>query len=192
MKKVSLVLLTPTSSNLLQKYHSLSSKITRVSFSSIMSCILLLTSGCLAENTGEELANTANKEAALELQTQQDIADIEDNIINSYARLAAKRADLCPKILQKESDSDVMERVNEVMVDNYCDYYLYPEVNQRLKVTLNTDQIEALLIVPTLHNFANGGYLVESYDKHVIRLNYIGSNYKPERLNYDVTIEVKD
>lgn len=192
MNKVSLILLTNTSLYPLKKHRPLSSKIMRVSGSSIMTCTLLLTSGCLAENTSEELADTTTKEAALELQRQQDIADIEDNIINSYARLAAKRPDLCPKILQKETDNDVIERVNEVMVDSSCDYYLYPEVNQRLKVTLNTDQIEALLIVPTLHNFANGDYLVESYDKHVIRLNYIGSKYKPERLNYDVKIEVKE
>lgn len=192
MKKVSPVLATLTSPYLLQKYHSLNSNIMRISFSGLMSCTLLLTSGCLAEDTSEELANAANIKADLELQRQQDMADIEDNIINSYARLAAKRADLCPKMLQKERDIDVMQRVNEVMVDDHCDYYLYPEVSQRLKVTLNTDQIEALLIVPLLHNFANGDYLVESYDKHVIRLNYIGSNYKPERLNYDVVIEVKE
>lgn len=106
--------------------------------------------------------------------SKQDIADIEDNISNSYARLAAKRADLCPKMLQKALNHNLIERVAEVMIEDHCDYYLYPEVNQRLAVTLNTDQIEALLIVPTLHNFANGDYLVDSYDKHVIRLVYNG------------------
>ena len=174
----------------LRKYQFLSLKTLRISCSTIMMCASLLVSGCLAEDTSEELAHAAAEKAALELRRQQDIADIEDNISNSYARLAAKRADLCPKMLQKEIDSDVMERVNEVMVDNHCDYYLYPEVNQRLVITLNTDQVEALLIVPTLHNFANGDYLVDSYDKHLIRLVYNGQNYKPARLNYDVSIEV--
>ena len=115
---------------------------------------------------------------------------LKDNISNSYARLAAKRADLCPKMLQKALNHNLIERVAEVMIEDHCDYYLYLEVNQRLAVTLNTDQIEALLIVPTLHNFANGDYLVDSYDNHVIRLIYNGQNYKPARLNYDVSIEV--
>lgn len=192
MKKVSLVLLTAISPYLTQKYHFLRSNMLRIGVSSTMTCALLATSGCLAEDTSEELAAAATKKAAVERQRQQEIADIEDNISSSYARLAAKRADLCPKMLQKENDNPVMRRVNEVMVDNYCDYYLYPEVNQRLKVTLNTDQIEALLIVPLLHNFANGDYIIDSYDKHVIRLTYIGPNYRPQRLNYDVAIEIKE
>lgn len=191
MKKLSLLSIT-TSSYLLQKYYSLNLKILHISVSSIMTGALLLTSGCLAEDTSEELANAAIKKAAIELQRQQEIADIEDNISNSYARLAAKRADLCPKMLQKENDNPIMERVNEVMVDDHCDYYLYPEVSQRLKVTLNTDQIEALLIVPLLYNFANGDYIVDSYDKHIIRLTYTGPTYKPERLKYNVAIEVME
>ena len=190
MKKIRVMSLTHMSPYPLQKYQFLSSRILRISCSTIIMCASLLVSGCLAEDTSEELANAAAEKAALELQRQQDIADIEDNISNSYARLAAKRADLCPKMLQKALNNNLIERVAEVMVEDHCDYYLYPEVNQRLAVTINTNQIEALLIVPTLHNFANGDYLVDSYDKHVIRLIYNGQTYKPARLNYDVSIEI--
>jgi high-affinity nickel permease len=55
---------------------------------------------------------------------------------------------------------------------------------------LSDSRIEALLVVPMLHDFANGDYQVESYDKHVIRLAYNGATYKPKNLMYDVAVTV--
>lgn len=70
--------------------------------------------------------------------------------------------------------------------------FLYPRTGQHIAVELDDNQIEALLIVPTLHNFADGDYQVASYDKHVIRLTYNGATYKSERFTYDVVITVTD
>ncbi len=123
---------------------------------------------------------------------QQDSAQIEDSITNSYARLAAKRTDVCPKLIQKNRGSNIINRVSEVMVNDHCDYFLYLREGQLIAVNTNNSQIEALLIVPALHNFANGDYKVESFDKHVIRLAYNGADIKPERLNYNVKITVTD
>ena len=156
-----------------------------------------MTSGCLQEDTNAKMLNIDNKQVsnsqtALERQKKQDIAEIEDNIKNSYARLAAQRADVCPKLLQKDIGNNVIERVQEVMVGDHCDYYLYPQVDQQIAVTVSDDRVEALLIVPTLHNFADGDYSVVSYDKHVIRLAYNGATYKPDRFSYDIVIDVTD
>ncbi|WP_435948967.1 hypothetical protein [Psychrobacter sp. DM8] len=124
--------------------------------------------------------------------TEQNIKEIEENIKNSYARLAAKHSDICPKLLQKNVDDETIVRTAEIMVYDYCEYYLYPDVGQSIDVDINTDKIETMLVVPSVHNFANGPYKVTSYDKHIIRLNYIGVKYKPKRLEYDLTMVIKD
>ena len=43
-----------------------------------------------------------------------------------------------------------------------------------------------------VHNFADGDYQVDSYDKHVIRLAYNGATYKPKNLVYDVAVTVSN
>lgn len=127
-----------------------------------------------------------------EQDAQQNAAEIEENIRNSYARLAAKRSDVCPKLLQKSVDDETIIRSAEVMLFDYCEYYVYPEVGQRIAITINTDKIETLLMTPSVHNFADGAYQVDSYGKHIIRLNYIGVKYKPERLQYDLTMKISN
>ncbi|WP_299184767.1 hypothetical protein [uncultured Psychrobacter sp.] len=149
--------------------------------------VVLISHSCSPEVSVDPKANTV-----MNAQKQLEAANIEDNIKNSYARLAANRTDICPKLLQKDMGSSNIERVDEVMVDDYCDYFLYLDTGQRLDVDVDNRQIEALLIVPTIHNFANGEYQVASYNKHVIRLAYNGATYKPERLSYDVAITVTD
>lgn len=123
---------------------------------------------------------------------ESEAAKVAEDIENSYARLAAKHADICPKLIQKNVDEETIVRSAEVMVYDFCEYYLYPEKGQNLMVTLDSDQIETLLIVPTIHNFANGSYHVTSYDKHTIRLRYVGAAHKPQRLSYDVAITITD
>lgn len=150
---------------------------------------LLIINACSPEAAIEP---AADKAAALIQKKQQNVAEIEDSINNSYARIAANHVDVCPKLLQKDVDRNTIKRTAEVMVDDHCDYLLYLRSGQHIAVSLDNDQIEALLIVPTLHNFANGDYQVASYDKHVIRLSYNGATYKPERLSYDVAIRVSD
>lgn len=149
-------------------------------FGSIVLAFLFI-SACSPDTASENNLPNVN---ALEAE------NIEENIKNSYALLAAKRPDICPKLLQKNVDDDTIVRTAEVLIADHCDYYLYPETGQSIAININSDQIETLLIVPTMHNFANGPYQVQSYDKHVIRLNYVGVTHKPERLSYDVNITI--
>jgi hypothetical protein len=153
---------------------------------------LFIINACRPELSADDTTQTTDNRTALAQKQQQDVAEIEDNIKNSYARLASKYADICPKLIQKDVDKNTIERTAEVMVGDHCDYFLYPRSGQHIAVSLDNDQIEALLIVPTLHDFANGDYPVTSYDKHVIRLTYNGATYKPERLSYDVSVSVLD
>ncbi len=160
-----------------------------IAFISVVILTLLLTSACSPEITS---GTNTDIESAIHQKKQQEIAHIEESIKNSYALIASERPDVCPKLVQKDVDDHAIKRSAEIMVDNYCDYFLYPQRNEHIAVTLNNDQIEALLIVPALHNFADGNYQVASYDKHVIRLAYNGATYKPQRLTYDVEIVVTE
>lgn len=148
--------------------------------------VFLLLIACEPQTTTSQGKGSAE----LAEQRQKNVAAIEDSINNSHARVASERDDVCPKLLQKEVDRQSIKRRAEVMVDDHCDYYLYPQSGQSLAVEVNDSQIEALLIVPKYYDFANGAYQVTSYDKHVIRLSYNGATYKPERLQYDVKISI--
>lgn len=152
----------------------------------------LFLSACNPDNASETFVPATDNSTTITQQKRQDIATLESNIKNSYARIAAEHSDICPKLLQKSDGQNTIERAAEVMVDDYCDYYLYPNMGQKITVSVDNEQIETLLIVPILHDFADGSYQVASYDKHVIRLSYNGATYKPERLYYDVAIKVID
>ena len=152
---------------------------------------ILLVSACSPEPYPENSSLVTDKAALTRDSIAQNSENIEGSIRNSYARLASERADVCPKLIE-EQGSQVIERVAEVMVNDYCDYFLYPREGQHISVATNNRQIEALLIVPALHNFANGGYKVMSYDKHIIRLSYNGATYKPQNLNYDIVMTISD
>ena len=157
----------------------------------VASFSILLVSACSPEPYPENSSLVTDKAALTRDSIAQNSENIEDSIRNSYARLASERADVCPKLIE-EQGSQVIERVAEVMVNDYCDYFLYPREGQHISVATNNRQIEALLIVPALHNFANGGYKVMSYDKHIIRLSYNGATYKPQNLNYDIVMTISD
>lgn len=153
---------------------------------------MLSMSGCSSEASTDNSALVTDPSIQHLDANIQSSANIEESIKNSYARLASKRSDVCPKLLQDEQRSQTIERISEVMVNDYCDYFLYPEEGQELSVKVDNSQIETLLIVPALHNFANGNYQVTSYDKHVVRLSYNGATHKPESLTYDVAIKLSD
>lgn len=121
-----------------------------------------------------------------------EVQALEESLRNSYARQAAKRADICPKLLQREFDTNVIRRRNDIMIDNYCDYFIYPQPGQRIKVISNNDKLKLMLIMPTLHDFANGAYSVVSTQKHIIRLTYNGIANRPSSLSYDVEVIVED
>lgn len=169
-------------------YFTISASVVHLLLFVIAAVVLVSLKAC----SSPDADSADNQVATLSQDKQQNVADIEDNINNSYARLAADRVDICPKLLQKEIDRNAIERTGEVMRNDYCDYFLYPRKGQKIAITVNHSQIEALLIVPTLHNFADGDYRVESYDKHVVRLAYNGATYKPQNLSYDVSIDIED
>lgn len=152
-----------------------------------MAALLVLLMACQPETS-----KSKDSQAAREQQRQKNITAIEDSINNSHAKLASNRDDVCPKLLQKALGNQSIERTAEVMVDDYCDYYLYPQSGQTLSAVVNDSRIEAMLVVPKFHDFANGSYHVTSYDKHVIRLAYNGISYKPDRLQYDVTVQISN
>lgn len=145
-----------------------------------------------ASDTALSGATEPNNRVVFTRQKQQDVLAIENNIRNAYARLASKRVDVCPKLIQEEVGASVIERRAELMLDSHCDYFLYPQIGQHIMVTTTDIQIKSALIVPTIHNFANGYYKVSSYDKHVVRLAYNGASHKPKHFNYDVTIRIID
>ncbi len=152
----------------------------------------LLVSACSPQTHSDSRSSVTDKNTISRNNIEKNSKNIEDGIKNSYARLASKRSDVCPKLIEEEHGSQVIERLEEVMVNDYCDYFLYPRDGQSISVATNNRQIEALLIVPSVHNFANGGYQVTSYDKHIIRLSYNGATHKPKDLSYDVAMTISD
>lgn len=171
----------------LPRSHAINSALLGAAFLSMLSM-----SGCSSEASTDNSALVTDPSMQHLDANIQSSANIEESIKNSYARLASKRSDVCPKLLQDEQRNQTIERISEVMVNDYCDYFLYPEEGQELSVKVDNNQIEALLIVPVLHNFANGNYQVTSYDKHVVRLSYNGATHKPQPLIYNVAIKLSD
>jgi len=177
--------------NKLKKVFSQSNTSFMALFGSALFSLFLMTACGSDTFPDEDLSIVEDSTISLD-RNSQEAKNVGENIKNSYARLASKRSDVCPKLIQAGVDNPVIKRAKEVMVDDHCDYFLYPRDGQNISVGVSDDQIEALLIVPTLHNFADGKYQVNSYDKHVIRLNYNGANYKPEDFIYDVAVTVSD
>ncbi len=154
-------------------------------YGTILIIVPLALGACTSDETSTQQAPIGSQSTNRSEQTK---SDIEDKIINSYARVASEQPHICPKLVQKKVDNAVIKRAAEVMINDSCDYFLYPKKGEQISVRLSTDQIEALLITPKTYNFANGPYSVHSYDKHVIRLSYNGASYKPEYFLYDVAI----
>lgn len=117
---------------------------------------------------------------------------LEENLRNSYARRAANHTDICPKLLQKQVDSSEIIRSNDIMFDQHCDYFIYPQPGQHILVRSNNSLLEALLISPELHSFNNGGYIATSSQKHIIRISYNGIAHDPSPVSYDVVVKIED
>lgn len=163
-----------------------------IRYMALFGSALFLMTACEPDTSSEDALLIVEPPTITLDSNLQEVGDIGESIENSYAILASKRSDICPKLIQKEVDSQIIKRASEVMVNNHCDYFLYPNKGQNISVSVSDDQIEALLVVPTLHNFADGGYQANSYDKHIIRLNYSGATHKPEKFTYDVVVTVSD
>lgn len=117
---------------------------------------------------------------------------LEESLRNSYARRAANHTDICPKLLQKQVDSSEIIRSNDIMFDQHCDYFIYPQPGQHILVRSNNSLLEALLISPDLHSFNNGGYIATSSRKHIIRISYNGIAHDPSPVSYDVVVKIED
>ena len=127
-----------------------------------------------------------------DLARQKNAEMVKERVQNYHAQIAAERSNVCPKLVQREVDNDLIQRTQEVMNGDYCDYFLYPNESQTISATTDNDDLRISLVVPTMYDFANGDYQVESYDKHVIRVEYNGLSYRPENLTYDVDIRVQN
>lgn len=157
----------------------------------LIKCVLALGAAVLLSNfTGCSPSNPNNVQD--ELERQQNADAVKESVQNYHAQLAADRNNVCPKLIQREVDNELIQRNEEVMRGDYCDYFLYPNEGQTISVSTSNDDLRVSLVVPTMHDFANGDYHVKSYDKHVIRLAYNGLSYRPENLTYDVDIRVQN
>lgn len=96
----------------------------------------------------------------------------------------------CPQRIHQEVDSDTIERNDQYLVGDYCDYYIYPKRGQTISVDVEPHNVRASLRVPIAHDFDNGGYLVEEADTHVIRINDISSRYQNHPVRYNMTISI--
>lgn len=122
---------------------------------------------------------------------EEQIKRLADRLANSYAKLASQKAEVCPKLLQKQVDSAVIVRSQDVMIDNHCDYFIFPIEGQSLQVISSDNRIKRLLVSPEMYDFDNGAYRVKQTDKHVIRLQYDSTQSKPDNLSYDVQVIIQ-
>lgn len=106
-------------------------------------------------------------------------------------QLASSDNDKCPKLISSAVDSSIIERKPEVLRSEYCDYHLYPQVGQTISVQSEPENIQAHLVTPAFHDFENGGYYVDHLDKYVIRLDYAGTEFQKDIINYDVAVTIE-
>ena len=71
---------------------------------------LVLISACSPDTFSDDSSIAAEQSDSGSDKNLQDAKDIQNNIKNSYARLASKRSNICPKLIQEEIDSQVIER----------------------------------------------------------------------------------
>lgn len=111
-------------------------------------------------------------------------------IANNKAKLTAIEQDQCPNLVSASVTSTIIKRKNEVMLDSYCDYYIYPQKGQKISVERQPYYITANLVSPVYYDFSNGDYLVSQTDEHVIRLSHEGIRYKSNPIDFDITVKV--
>ena len=157
----------------------------------LIKCLFaLITAVFLSNFLGSSPSEPSNIDSDLERQKNAEM--VKERVQNYHAQRAAERSSVCPKLVQREVDNDLIQRTQEVMSGDYCDYFLYPNEKQTISVSTDNDDLKVSLIVPRLYDFANGDYQVKSYDKHVIRVAYDGLSYRPENIVYDVNIRVQN
>lgn len=115
---------------------------------------------------------------------------LDENLKKSYARQAAKRTDICPKMLEFEVDNHVTTRQNEHMQTNKCEYIVYVQKNQRLDVVLDNTNMYAKLVSPYIHEFNNGSYVAKKGGKHIIVVGYRGFHGMRAAENYDIAVRL--
>ncbi len=160
----------------------------------MISALTASLSACVGERTDVIIDGDDNQLTMLEIDESVEIEaekeKMAEQLGNHYARLASKHSDSCPKLLQKEIDSQLITRKKERLKGQYCDYYIYPKQGQVLSITSSDPGLEITLRMPKFHNFANGSYFVDSNRRHVIRVEYSGSSYKPNDFIYNINFNL--
>lgn len=110
-----------------------------------------------------------------------------ENLTTSFARVASQKDDVCPKLVDFQFVSQSIVRQNEKFVNQQCEYLVYLNAGDRLKVTTSGD-VKAVLASPVFFNFANGAFVADKFDRHTLRLSYNGTRYQPQNFVYDVII----
>ncbi len=159
---------------------------------------IILTSMSVLTACGVDKNKVANNKH--EHQDQTDSSEYKkdkqkkmaEQLSSHYARLASKHTDSCPKLLQKQIDSQLITRRKEQLKGQYCDYYIYPKKGELLTITSSDPALKITLRMPRTHDFANGAYLVDSNRRHVIRVAYAGSTYKPSDFIYNIKIQLDE
>lgn len=120
--------------------------------------------------------------------TEKQIADdVVNRLETSYARLAAEQNDVCPKLLEFQFSTQSLVRNNERLMQQTCEYYVYLNAGERLRVT-NSEGMRAELVSPVWFDFRNGEFKAPSFDRYTIRMSYNGTRYNPQNFVYDVIL----
>ncbi|PIE47041.1 MAG: hypothetical protein CSA42_05595 [Gammaproteobacteria bacterium] len=130
--------------------------------------------------------NTGNKSLV-----HEQAKALKETRIKEDAHYAAKTSFICPKLINKQVDTTRIKRRNEIMQNNYCEYYIYPKIGETLDVVSTDSRLEKWLITPIMHNFNNGAYQVIKEDRHTIQLSYNGMENKPDNFQYDIEIVIR-
>ena len=105
----------------------------------------------------------------------------------SMARVASSKNDVCPKLLDFQFVSQSISRQNEKMPQSQCEYFVFLDAGDRLKVKV-TDDVKAELVSPVWFDFNNGVFTANTFDRYTLRVKYNGTRYNPQNFVYDVVV----
>lgn len=128
--------------------------------------------------TNQDNTNNLSKAAADQVSQGLEV---------SYARLAVNRNDICPKLVEFKFVSQSVTRSNERLVQNTCEYYVFLNTGERLRVAVSPE-MKAEISNPLWYDLANGEFKAPHFDRYTVKLRYNGTRYHPQNFTYDVIV----